>query len=236
MHKMQEEVEHHKDVEVVICPSFVSIAPLHRQIDHRKFKLGAQNISDEDIGPATGEIGGPMLRGLVKYAIVGHSYRRAHFNDTDKSVGKRVAAALRNDIKPIICIGENAKEKAEGHSMHVISSQLEAALANVTSSDIKSVVICSEPVWAISTSKGAHLPTPEEITRPVAKIREIVSDRFGAKAGREITILYGGSVNSDNAVGYLLLEGVDGFLIGGASLKHKQLSRIIQIARHSKML
>lgn len=227
LHRLQEEVRIRKDIEIAICPSFVSLHPLHRQIDHKKFKLGAQAIHWDDNGPATGEIGGPMLRGIVKYAIVGHSYRRANMGVTDEIIGKKVSACIRNDIMPIICIGENAAEKAEGRSKQVIKSQLDAALAGVTSADIGSVVLASEPSWAISTNKGHRLPLPDEITEPISFIRDVIADRYGKKATKDNLVLYGGSVTADTSKEYIVLEGVDGFLIGGASLKHKEFAKII---------
>lgn len=227
MHRLQESTVKVKNVDVVICPSFVALHPLYRQIDHHKFKLGSQAIHAQDSSPATGEVGAPMLRGLVSYAIVGHSYRRAHFNVTDKDVGQKVASCIRSSIVPIICIGENALERAEGRTNQVIKSQLDAALSSVTTEDLKDVVITSEPVWAISTSKNHKEPLPDDITGSIAIIRNILTDRYGAKAAKNTTVLYGGSVNDSNARDYAVLDGVDGFLVGGASLDHNKFAKII---------
>jgi len=232
MHRLQEEIKKHNNIEIVVCPSFVSIQPLQRQVDHRKFSIGAQNMHYEDHGPATGEVSGPMLRGLVKYVIIGHSYRRANYNETDQNVGKKVSSAIRNDIIPIICIGENATEKAAGHTSRVISQQLEAALAGVTSADIDKIVIASEPSWAISTNKGSRAPTDKEIVEPITLIRSIVDSRYGARASKSVPVLYGGSVDSTTVTDYLLLEGVDGFLIGSAALKHKEFAKIVERAHN----
>lgn len=224
LHKLQEKVPNQRTVEVVLCPNTLTLQSLSLQIDRRKFKLGAQNIYFKDEGAFTGEISASMLRGIASYVLVGHSERRHIFGETDKIVAQKVQSALRSGIKPILCVGETKQERAEGDMAHVIHAQVTAGLANVTSEEIKHVAIAYEPVWAIGTGDFAKADDAMEAGK---HIRRQVDAMFGKTVAQNIPILYGGSVEADYAGAYLAAEGIDGLLIGGASLKADAFAAII---------
>lgn len=233
VHKLSQSIKIHRDVEVVIAPTLLALQPVSLQIERRQFKLAAQNLFGRDSGAFTGEVSAAQLRGLVEYAIIGHSERRHIFHERNSQIRDKVQAAIRNDIRPILCIGETAHERADNETKDVLIDQLTSGLTNITSQDLQHVVIAYEPVWAISTGTDyAHhkTPTPNEITKVTHVIRRHIAHLFGDQAGQDITILYGGSVNPDNAGGYLDAEGVDGLLIGGASINQHAFTTIVERA------
>lgn len=215
LHNLEKEVAVHRDVEVVLAPTMLALQPLSLQVNRRQFKLAAQNFHFQDYGAFTGEVSATQLRGLVEYGIVGHSERRHIFRETDKMIRSKVQAAIRNRIRPILCIGETAQQKSEGETTDVIHDQLVGGLANVTSDELKDIVIAYEPVWAIGTGNNA---LPSDVKRAIKAIRSQIRHLYGAAAAEEIQVLYGGSVKPDSATAYLQVEGVDGLLVGGASL------------------
>lgn len=215
LHNLEKEVAVHRDVEVVLAPTMLALQPLSLQVNRRQFKLAAQNFHFQDYGAFTGEVSATQLRGLVEYGIVGHSERRHIFRETDKMIRSKVQAAIRNRIRPILCIGETAQQKSEGETADVIHDQLVGGLANVTSDELKDIVIAYEPVWAIGTGNNA---LPSDVKRAIKAIRSQIRHLYGAAAAEEIQVLYGGSVKPDSATAYLQVEGVDGLLVGGASL------------------
>jgi len=219
----------HHDVEVVIAPSMLALQPLSLETDHRRFRLAAQNACSVDEGAYTGEVSFAMLRGLVDYAIVGHSSRRLYFGETNKDVRAKVQAAVRSGIRPIVCVGETKKERDSGETKAVLYDQLITAVANHTSAEVERIVIAYEPVWAISTF-DAIPPKPQQIFEAVDFIKAQVTDLYGQRAGANVRVLYGGSVTGDDARRYLELEGVDGVLVGAASLNYHQFSAICHVA------
>ncbi len=227
LHKLDKELEVKRGVEVVICPHMLALQPLSLQLNRRKFKLGAQNCYYKDEGAYTGEVSATMLRHLVKYVIVGHSERRHIFEETDKDIAHKVQAALRNGLNPILCVGETKQERRNKETGSVIHGQVSAGLANVTSEEIKDVVIAYEPVWAIGSGVFAN---PDAVIAAVGLIRKQIKAHFGKTASEKIKVLYGGSVDGDNSLTYLGLPGVDGLLVGGASLKAKVFSKIVDNA------
>jgi triosephosphate isomerase len=226
VHRLHITIPVHRSVEVVLAPSMLSLQPLSLEIDRRQFKLAAQNAYYKDEGAFTGEVSYDMLRDLVHYAIVGHSERRIYFNETLEVVREKTAAAVRNGIIPIICIGETSQERADGETKTVIHDQVTTALQNLTSEDVASIVIAYEPVWAISTF-GGELAKPADIEKILQYIRSIVADLYGEQVSQEMRLLYGGSVNQDIAAGYLALPDCDGALVGSASLNYKQMAAIV---------
>lgn len=219
------------DVEVVLAPSMLSLQSLSLQIDHNQFKLAAQNLYWRDEGAYTGEVSATMLRGVVKYALVGHSERRHVFGEREKDIRAKVQAALRNDIQPILCVGETASERANGETSHVLTDQVTSGLANVTSQEIERVIVAYEPVWAISSGKdfaSREVPTPEACKQATGVIRDTIEHLFGAEAVKKIRILYGGSSNADNAAGLMNGGAIDGLLLGGASLVAEQFASMVQ--------
>lgn len=229
VHHLAKEIAVHRNVEVVLAPTLLTLQSLSLQVDHRQFKLAAQNFYWRDFGPYTGEVSASQLRGLVDYALVGHSERRHVFREHDKDVRNKVQAALRNNIKPILCIGETARQRAEGETGGVIHDQLLGGLANVTSEDFEHVVIAYEPVWAIGTGNNA---SPDDVKNVVRLIRRQIDHLYGDIAAKNVRILYGGSVSSHSASTYLNTDGVDGLLVGGASLNRHEFIAIVDAAHH----
>lgn len=229
LHRLNQRIKIHRDIEIVLAPSMLSLQPLSVEIDRRKFKLAAQDAYFKDEGGYTGEVSFAMLGGLVKYAIVGHSARRLYFGETLETIRDKVAAAVRNSIIPIICIGETKQERDEGLGRQVIHDQLTTALMNVTSRDLDHIVLAYEPVWAISTFDGI-LAKPYEIEQAIKYIRTEVSELYGQRAADAVQILYGGSVDDQDIRAYLEVSGVDGALVGAASLNYQQFSNMVDIA------
>lgn len=229
VHRLHERIRIRRDIELVLAPSMLTLQPLSLQIDRRKFRLAAQNAYHKDEGAYTGEVSFAMLQDLVHYVIVGHSERRIYFNETLEVVRDKVAAAVRNDITPILCIGETEAEHKAGETRQVLHDQIVSALADVTSSEVKNIVIAYEPVWAISTF-GGTLAKPSDVQEVLYFIRAQVKDLYGPGAAKAVRVLYGGSVDDQIVRGYLELDGCDGALIGGASLNYEKFSGIVESA------
>lgn len=227
VHKLSELTRTHRGVDVVLAPTMLALQTLSLQVNHRQFKLAAQNIYWRDHGAFTGEVSASQLHGIAQYVIVGHSERRLVFFESDKDVRNKVAAVLRNNMKPILCVGETTFERSEGETDDVLHDQVTGGLANITSEEIEHVTIAYEPVWAIGSGNSA---LPADVEKAVAAIRRQVKAMFGAEASKQVRVLYGGSVNTDNARAYLNAPGVDGLLVGGASLNAVQFNLIIEAA------
>ena len=227
LHALAEKTEAHRDVEVVLCPNTLALQSLSLQINHRQFKLGAQNCYWRDEGAFTGEVSATMLRGVVSYVIVGHSERRHIFHESERDIRQKVQAVIRNSMQAILCVGETAHERAEGETIEVVRDQLVSGLANITSEEIASVSVAYEPVWAIGTGQ---VPTPADIQEVERAVRKEVAALYGKKASVAIRVLYGGSVGVDNASDFLLVKGIDGLLVGGASLKPEAFASIVEQA------
>ena len=225
--QLADKIGDHNGVDVILCPPFIDLYPLSKELDKAKFKLGAQNLHEADEGAFTGETSGAMLKDLVSWVIVGHSERRQLMGETDALIAKKVAAALRNNLQVILCVGETLADRQHDLSTKVVIDQLEANLANVTAEEIERMAVAYEPVWAIGTGDFAK---PDQIAPVVAAIRNTVSDLYGAEAADKVAILYGGSVIPDNAKAYLTMQHVDGLLVGGASLKADDFASIVKSA------
>lgn len=231
LHKLLKNLPNYRDVEVVVAPSLIALQPLSLQIDRHKMKLAAQNAFYRDYGAFTGEVSFSQLRGIVDYAIIGHSERRYIFREDDKMIAKKVAAAIRNKITPILCIGETESERAFGETADVIRDQLIGGLSEVSDDDLDKVIIAYEPVWAISSVRECKLATPDEISEVVKLIKKALKDTYGANLVEKVPILFGGSVNPSNAGSYLTVPGINGLLIGGASLILGEFTDIMEIAK-----
>lgn len=229
LHRLHERIKIHRNVEVVLAPSMLVLQPLSMQIDRRKFRLAAQNAYHKDEGAYTGEVSLTMLQDLAHYVIIGHSERRLSLNENLDIIRDKVAAAVRNGITPILCIGETDHERKGGETRQVLHDQLVTALANLTASDIEDIVIAYEPVWAISTF-GGELAKPSDVERDMAFIRKQISDLYGARAAERVRILYGGSVDDQIVRGYLEIKDCDGVLVGGASLNYHKFAGIVDAA------
>ncbi len=224
VHRLQERIPIHRDIEVVLSPSMLVLQPLSVQIDRRKFRLAAQNAYHLDEGAFTGEVSFTMLRELVHYAIIGHSERRHIFGESNDDTMKKVAASVRNGITPILCVGETKTERLAKETSVVLHDQLSVGLRNVTDDEVASMVIAYEPVWAIGTGDVA---TPDQAADAVAVIRKNIAALYGIKAARSVRVLYGGSVVPDVVSGFMQSSDIDGFLVGGASINYHQFSQIV---------
>lgn len=234
LHKLSGRIHAYRDIEVVVAPSLVALQPLSLQVDRKKLKLAAQTANPRDFGAYTGEVSAAQLRGIVDYCIIGHSERRQLFHETDKYIRAAVAAVLRNQIRPILCVGETETERTFGETFDVLRDQVLGGLSEVSAEEMEKVIIAYEPVWAISTTSGASMASPDDIAEAVKFIRRIIADAYGKEISESIAVLYGGSVNPDNAGGYLTIPGVNGLLIGGASLIADQFIDIIETAKKVK--
>ncbi|MBN1152735.1 MAG: triose-phosphate isomerase [Dehalococcoidia bacterium] len=209
-------------VEVAVCPPFVDLQAVNAVLTGTGIELGAQDVFHEDAGAYTGAISPRMLRGLCKYAIVGHSERRQVFGDTDESIARKVYALVRHEIAPIFCIGETLSEFESSRTAEVLQRQVMAVLNEAD--PIANLVIAYEPVWAIGTGKSAD---PETVNMTVAGVRALLARAWGSDIADRIRILYGGSVNSSNVASYIRQTEIDGALVGGASLRAQEFCDIV---------
>ncbi len=233
VHRLDTHIKAHRDIEVVLAPSMLALQPLSVQIDRRKFRLAAQNAYPKDEGAYTGEVSFAMLQDLVHYALVGHSERRHVFNESQSLIRDKVTAAFRNNITPILCIGETSTEKLTGETSRVLHDQLTTAISNLTAGEVEELVVAYEPVWAISsgTDYANHTNAKsDEVEKAVKVIRHNIAELYGEKASKRVRVLYGGSSNAENAAAYLSVEGIDGLLPGGASLNYHEFSGIVASA------
>ncbi len=204
-------------VEVVLAPPFTSLAAVGPVIRDKGMELAAQDLHWEDRGAFTGAISHGMLEALgCRYVIVGHSERRRHFGETDHQVNLKVLAALRGGLRPILCVGEEERERAAGRLRQVIRRQVSEALEGIAPGMAQRLSVAYEPVWAIGTGKAAH---PEDAAEAHEIIRRQIEKHLGRTASGSVRILYGGSVTGENAPAFAARSEVDGVLVGGASLK-----------------
>jgi triosephosphate isomerase len=201
-------------VEKVLCPPFVSLYIVKKIIQNSNIKLGAQNMHFEAKGAYTGEISPLMISGLCEFVILGHSERRSYFGETDAIINKKVEAALKNDIIPILCIGEKLEENENGKTEEVLSRQLTKALADIEPN--RNTVVAYEPVWAIGTGRAA---SGKQAAITISFIRDILAQLWNQDIAHDLRILYGGSVTSNNIAEFVSYPDIDGALVGGASLK-----------------
>jgi len=216
------------EVEVVVCPPFTAVESAGKALEGSEIKLGAQNMHHEASGAFTGEVSAPMLRAIfATHVILGHSERRTLFGETDELVNKKVLAALKNQLRPIFCVGETLAERESGSTLRVVQTQVERGLEGVSKELIASVVIAYEPVWAIGTGKVA---TTEQAQEVHAFIRGLLVKLFGDVAAQKVRILYGGSMKPANAPELLAQKDIDGGLIGGASLEARSFVDLVNAA------
>jgi len=229
------------DVEIVLCPPYVWLYPIAEILEHspKNIELGAQNMWFADSGAMTGEISPVMLKDLVKYVILGHSERRSHFYESNALVNDKIHAALKHDIKPIICVGEHNKIAANSEvkrgrgrptTIHIqsdITQQLRSALTGISRDDAEKIIVAYEPVWAIGTGNPA---TGAYAAGVIAKLREVIAKKYNQSLSERIRILYGGSVDSENVREFIYQPEIDGVLAGTASLKAKEFIMICREA------
>jgi len=211
------------NVDKVICPPFISLAAVGELIKGSSIKLGAQNMYFEERGAYTGEISPLMLADLCEFVIIGHSERRHYFSESGETVNKKVRAALRAGLKPILCIGERLEENEAGRTAEVITEQLRSSLAGIDY--LSGLIIAYEPVWAIGTGRAA---TGGQSNETAGLIRRNIAELYDREIARDLRILYGGSVTADNIVEFIQQPEIDGALVGGASLKADQFLSIVR--------
>lgn len=212
-------------VQVVLAPPHTALAKVYQTICRSHIELAGQNCHWEEKGAFTGEVSPVMLRDLgCKYVIIGHSERRHVFHETNHVIALKVASALQNKLRPILCVGETLKERNKGQTATIVTSQLRLALKGIGKSDIGNVEIAYEPVWAIGTGRNA---SPEQITQVHRRIRRFLVTTFGKIRGNRVRILYGGSVNPGNAIGLAVAGDVNGLLVGGASLVAANFASVV---------
>lgn len=206
------------DVQIVICPPFVSLSPIAKLLD-KGIALGAQNCYTKESGAYTGEISVPMLQSVgVRYVIIGHSERREYFNETNEQLAEKVNLLLKAGMTPIFCCGETLKQREQGIHIDFVNAQLTESLFHLSAEDFAKIVIAYEPIWAIGTGVTASTEQAQEMHE---KIRTHIAGKYGKDLAEKISILYGGSCKPDNAKELFACKDVDGGLIGGASLKSR---------------
>ena len=215
-------------VEIAIAPPYTALYSLGVALSETPYRLAAQNLFWEESGAYTGEVSGMFLRDVgCEYVIIGHSERRQYFGETDETVSKKITAALRNELVPIMCVGEMLSERESNRTWEVIERQLKTGLASTFLKDVENFVVAYEPVWAIGTGKTA---TPAQAEEVHSMIREWLSKTCDGATAERVRILYGGSVKSKTAREILTEPNVDGALVGGASLDPVEFANIIRSA------
>jgi triosephosphate isomerase len=223
VNEMRWELDQIVNVDKVICPPFISLALIKELIKGSTIKLGAQNLYFEEKGAYTGEISPLMLAELCEFVIVGHSERRHYFNETIEVVNKKVKAALKVGLKPILCIGEKLEENEAGKTEEVLIKQLSSPSAKIYY--FSGLTLAYEPVWAIGTGRAA---TGKQANETIGFIRRHISKQYGKGIAEEVRILYGGSVTANNIAEFMQQPEIDGALVGGASLKADEFLSIVR--------
>ncbi len=213
------------DVETVVCVPFTALSQVKKELSGTKLKLGAQNMHWEENGAFTGEISALMLKEIgVDYVIIGHSERRQYFGETDETVNKKIKAALKHNINPIVCVGETLEQRENNIEREVVETQVLKALNDIDKEDMGKIVIAYEPIWAIGTGKTA---TSEEANDMIAFIRKILKDKYQQDVADKVRIQYGGSVKPSNITEIMNQSDIDGALVGGASLKSEEFIKLV---------
>ena len=211
--------------EVILCVPYTDLFYALLTAQGTNIKIGAQNMHFEEKGAYTGEVSGKMLKSInVEYVIIGHSERRQYFNETDETVNKKIKAAFANGLKPIVCVGETLEQREAGKTVEIITKQTELALEGLTDEQVKNTIIAYEPIWAIGTGKTA---TKEDANESIKSIRNKISEIYGQETANRVIIQYGGSVKSGNSKELFEMSDIDGGLVGGASLKAEEFSKIV---------
>ncbi len=213
------------DCDVVVCPPYTALVAISELIRDSKIDLGAQDMYCETEGAFTGEISPLMLKDVgCRYVILGHSERRQIFKETDELVNKKVVAALKYNLVPILCLGETLEEREARRAFEIVKKQFDHSLKNLKPEEMERVVIAYEPVWAIGTGRTA---TPEQAEQMHSYIRRLLNEQYGETVGQKIQIIYGGSVKPDNIAQLTAKPNLDGALVGGASIKAESFIQIV---------
>ena len=211
--------------EVILCVPYIDLFYALLTAQNTNIKIGAQNVHFEEKGAYTGEVSAKMLKSInVEYVIIGHSERRQYFAETDETVNKKIKAVFANDLKPIVCVGETLEQREEGKTEEIITTQTKLALEGLTKEQVINTIIAYEPIWAIGTGKTA---TSEDANNSIKAIRNKIAEIYGQEVAMQVIIQYGGSVKSSNAKELFEMSDIDGGLVGGASLKAEEFSKIV---------
>jgi len=211
--------------DIVICPPYTALSEVAEVIYETNILLGAQDLHWEEEGAYTGEVSAKMLKDLgCQFVIIGHSERRQYFSETNESVNKKIFASLKNSLTPIVCVGENLKQRENGETTQVIQDHLSGGLKGLEGRQIENIIIAYEPVWAIGTGKVA---SPEQAQEVHKYIRDWLKGAYGDETAEKVRIQYGGSVKPDNISGLICKDDIDGALAGGASLKADSFASIV---------
>ena len=211
--------------EVILCVPYIDLFYALLHVQDTNIKIGAQNMHWEEKGAYTGEVSGKMLKSIgVEYVIIGHSERRQYFAETDETVNKKIKSALANGLKPIVCVGETLEQREAGQTEQIVTSQIEKAFKDIPASSLEQIIIAYEPIWAIGTGKTA---TKEDANTTIMQIRKKLAEIYGQNEADGVIIQYGGSVKSSNAKELFEMSDIDGGLVGGASLKADEFSKIV---------
>ena len=214
-------------VEIIVCPPFISLTAVKEALKGSAIKLGAQNLYFEEKGAYTGEVSPLMLAGLCEVVIIGHSERRQYFGETGEIANKKIGAALKAGLKPILCIGEKLEDNEAGRMSEVVTEQLQSSLAGIAVP--ADLVVAYEPIWAIGTGRAAH---GKQVNETAALIRGVLAELSNQETAQGIRILYGGSVTAENIAEFLEQSEIDGALVGGASLKADQFINMVEQAEY----
>ena len=215
--------------EVILCVPYTDLFYALLNVQGTNIKIGAQNMHWEEKGAYTGEVSAQMLKSIgVEYVIIGHSERRQYFAETDETVNKKIKSALANELKPIVCVGETLEQREQGITEKIITEQVEKALEGIEAKDLNKIIIAYEPIWAIGTGKTA---TKEDANTTIMQIRKKIAEMYGQNEADRVIIQYGGSVKSTNAKELFEMSDIDGGLVGGASLKTDEFSKIVNYDR-----
>ncbi len=224
--QIREAVAGIEGVEVVLCTPFTALSAVEDVITDSNIGLGAQNMHWEEQGAFTGEVSPLMLKGWCDYVILGHSERRQYFAETDEGVNKKIKAALKHHITPIVCVGENLDQNEAGETVSFVGGQVKAAFEGISAEDAVKIVVAYEPIWAIGTGKTAQ---PEDANKIISEaVRGVLAGLYGDDVAQKIRIQYGGSVKPENVESIMAQPDIDGALVGGASLKADSFTALVK--------
>jgi triosephosphate isomerase len=226
--KMNMKLREISGVEKVLCPPAMSLLAVSALLEGTDTGLGAQNMHWEEKGAFTGEISPAMVKEYCRYVILGHSERRAYFAETDETVNRKMLAAQKAGLTPIVCVGETLEEYEARRTAEVVARQVEKGLANLDPAFAPKMVVAYEPIWAIGTGKASNGPDANAVVTDV--IRPALARLYGTETAQAIRVLYGGSVTAANAAEFFGQPDIDGALVGGASLKEEEFVAIVKAA------
>ena len=212
--------------DVILCVPYTDLFYALLHVQDTNIKIGAQNMHWEEKGAYTGEVSAQMLKSIgVEYVIIGHSERRQYFNETDETVNKKIKSALLHGLKPIVCVGETLEQREAGETEKIVTNQIAKAFEGIASENLENIIVAYEPIWAIGTGKTA---TKEDANNTIMQIRKKLAEIYGQNEAEGVIIQYGGSVKSSNAKELFEMSDIDGGLVGGASLKAEEFSKIVK--------